>query len=134
VYELTRPESVYHTHAVSPIDFPSDYFVLATSMPITSAVDMTSHVMTALSPTSTVQSTYGSQPSQMNNVTDDGMCQDTDTPLYHLMAGEDDTWFMFHLVNAGAAQELGFSIDEHEMWVIAADGAYVKPVRTQVST
>ncbi|GHJ89536.1 hypothetical protein NliqN6_5938 [Naganishia liquefaciens] len=81
---------------------------------------------------STIQSTRGSRSLQMDSVTDDEMCQDTDTPLYHLMAPEDDTWFMFHLVNAGAAQELGFSIDEHEMWVIAADGAYVKPVRTQV--
>ena len=95
---------------------------------------MTSHAMTAMSPASTAQSGYSSQPSQMNNVTDDVMCQDTDTPLYHLMAAGNSTWFMFHLVNAGAAQELGFSIDGHDMWVIAADGAHVRPVRIQVST
>ncbi|KAJ9091606.1 hypothetical protein QFC21_007146 [Naganishia friedmannii] len=82
---------------------------------------------------STVQSAYSSQPSQQNMANDVDKCQDTDTPLYHLTADGNSTWFMFHLVNAGAAQELGFSIDEHDMWVIAADGAYVRPVRAQVA-
>ncbi|KAJ9091923.1 hypothetical protein QFC21_007036 [Naganishia friedmannii] len=51
----------------------------------------------------------------------------------HAQMGADgnNTWFTFHLVNAGAAQEVGFSIDGHGMWVIAADGAYVRPVRIQ---
>jgi len=39
---------------------------------------------------------------------------------------------MFHLVNAGAAQELSFSIDKHDLWIVSADGAYVKPIKVQV--
>lgn len=61
-------------------------------------------------------------------------CQDTNATLFDFGAPGNSGWYMFHLINAGAAQELAFSIDKHDLWVVSADGAYIKPVKVQVST
>ena len=45
----------------------------------------------------------------------------------------DNSWFLINVINAGAAQQLSFSIDAHTLWIISADGAYVKPQQVQVS-
>lgn len=47
---------------------------------------------------------------------------------------DNTTWFMLHLINAGASQQLAFSIDEHDLWVVSADGSYIVPHKVQVST
>jgi len=39
---------------------------------------------------------------------------------------------MLHLINAGASQQLAFSIDEHDLWIFSADGAFVLPQKVQV--
>jgi FtsP/CotA-like multicopper oxidase with cupredoxin domain len=40
---------------------------------------------------------------------------------------------MLHLINAGASQQLAFSIDEHDLWIFSADGAFVLPQKVQVT-
>lgn len=45
----------------------------------------------------------------------------------------DNSWFLINVINAGAAQQLSFSIDAHILWIISADGAYVRPQQVQVS-
>jgi FtsP/CotA-like multicopper oxidase with cupredoxin domain len=40
---------------------------------------------------------------------------------------------MLHLINAGAAQQLAVSMDEHDLWIVSADGAFVTPQKVQVS-
>lgn len=60
------------------------------------------------------------------------MCQDTDAPFYNLQLSSNSQWHMINLVNAGAAQMLSFSIDGHDLWIVSADGAFVKPQKIQV--
>lgn len=60
------------------------------------------------------------------------MCQDTDAPFYNLQLSSNSQWHMINLVNAGAAQMLSFSIDGHDLWIVSADGAFVKPQKIQI--
>lgn len=39
---------------------------------------------------------------------------------------------MIHFINAGASQQVALSLDEHDFWVVAADGAFVQPHKAQV--
>ena len=63
----------------------------------------------------------------------DALCINSTSPLYIISVPSQATWSMIHLINAGAAQQLAFSIDEHDLWVISADGAYIVPQKVQVS-
>jgi len=60
-------------------------------------------------------------------------CQNTTTPRFVLSLHEESTWNMVHLINAGASQQLSLSFDEHDFWVVSADGAFVAPQKVQVS-
>lgn len=40
-------------------------------------------------------------------------------------------WLNF--IHPGAHHELRISVDEHDMWIVAADGDFVKPKKVQVS-
>lgn len=64
----------------------------------------------------------------------DQLCQNTSSSLYELHIPGNMTWTMIHLINAGASQQLAFSIDEHDLWVVSADGNYVVPHKVQVSS
>lgn len=39
---------------------------------------------------------------------------------------------MFHLVNAGSEAQQTFSIDDHDLWIVAVGGLFVKPQKVQV--
>ena len=63
-------------------------------------------------------------------------CKDT-APLYPVFhtsesASDDGEWVVFHLVNAGSEAPQSFSIDDHDLWIIAADGEFIRPVQVQV--
>lgn len=63
-------------------------------------------------------------------------CKDT-APLYPVFhssesASDDGEWVVFHLVNAGSEAPQSFSIDDHDLWIIAADGEFVRPIQLQV--
>jgi hypothetical protein len=59
-------------------------------------------------------------------------CANTSTPL-EVIYTNGATWLAFHLVNAGVTAQLSFSLDNHSLWVYAADGAYVELQEVQVS-
>lgn len=63
----------------------------------------------------------------------DALCINSTSPLYSISVPSQATWSMIHLINAGAAQQLAFSIDEHDLWVISADGVYIVPQKVQAS-
>lgn len=64
----------------------------------------------------------------------DEVCQNTTSLLYVLSLHDNATWHMVHLINAGASQQLAISFDEHDFWVVSADGAFVMPQKAQVSS
>lgn len=64
----------------------------------------------------------------------DDTCMSTTSPLLTYTPPEQLEWFKINLVNAGGAQQLAFSIDSHEFWVVSADGEWVVPQRAQVRT
>lgn len=53
------------------------------------------------------------------------VCTNTSTPLEVIYTNGSE-WGAFHLVNAGVTAELSFSLDNHDMWVYAADSLYVE--------
>lgn len=59
-------------------------------------------------------------------------CQNTTSARYVLSLPGNSTWNMVHLINAGAAQQLALSFDEHDFWVVSVDGAFVAPQKGQV--
>jgi len=60
-------------------------------------------------------------------------CQNTTSARYVLSLPAGESWHMLHIINAGASQQLALSFDEHDFWVVSADGAYVTPQKAQVS-
>lgn len=60
-------------------------------------------------------------------------CMNTTSPRYVVSFAGNSTWNMLHLINAGAAQQLAVSMDEHDLWIVSADGAFVTPQKVQVS-
>ncbi|KAL8280520.1 hypothetical protein RQP46_007168 [Phenoliferia psychrophenolica] len=55
-------------------------------------------------------------------------CKNTSTSLEVINVDVADGWASLHIVNSGANWETVVSIDEHTMWVYAADGSYIEPV------
>jgi FtsP/CotA-like multicopper oxidase with cupredoxin domain len=41
-------------------------------------------------------------------------------------------WVSINIINAGTVSSLGVSIDEHPMWIYAADGKHIRPVLVDV--
>lgn len=99
-----------------------------------SATSMSSMSMAPMRVRQTDSESGSSQTMTSNSTaTINPTCVNTTSKLYTLDFPSNATWMMFHLINAGASQHLAFSIDEHDMWVISADGAFVKPAKVQVS-
>ncbi|KAK2030391.1 multicopper oxidase [Colletotrichum zoysiae] len=63
-------------------------------------------------------------------------CTETRPELEVLQADPGEEWVWINFINSGAHHSLAISIDEHEFWVVAADGEFVYPqkvVRTHVN-
>ncbi|KAK4700301.1 hypothetical protein P7C70_g5947, partial [Phenoliferia sp. Uapishka_3] len=58
-------------------------------------------------------------------------CTNTTTPLEVVDVDPAFGWASINLVNGGANYETIVSIDEHPMWVYAADGSYIEPVEVE---
>jgi FtsP/CotA-like multicopper oxidase with cupredoxin domain len=68
-------------------------------------------------------------------LTDDQLwtgCNNTNTPLNIISVKQSDEWAYLALVNLGGVQQLKFSIDNHKMWVFAADGNFHFPQQVDV--
>ena len=68
-------------------------------------------------------------------LTDDRLwneCIDTNTPLHVLSVKQCDGWAYLALVNLGGLDQLKFSIDDHKMYVFAADGNFHFPQEVDV--
>jgi len=68
-------------------------------------------------------------------LTDDRLwdeCMDTDTPLHVISAKQSDGWAYLALVNLGGLLQLKFSIDNHKMYIFAADGNFHFPQEVDV--
>lgn len=63
-------------------------------------------------------------------------CVETNPELEVVQAGRGQEWIWINFIHSGAHHELAISVDEHELWVVAADGEFVRPqkvVRTHVN-
>jgi hypothetical protein len=68
-------------------------------------------------------------------LTDDRLwneCIDTNTPLHVISVKQSDGWAYLALVNLGGFDQLKFSIDNHKMYVFAADGNFHFPQEVDV--
>lgn len=63
----------------------------------------------------------------------DSECRSISTPLYTINLSTNSSWFMINLINAAASQQLAFTIDSHDLWIVSADGQYVNPRMVQAS-
>ena len=59
-------------------------------------------------------------------------CKDTFTDLEVVQARSDEAYVWLNFIHPGAHHELRVSIDEHDMYVVAADGDFVHPKKVQV--
>ncbi|KXH59620.1 multicopper oxidase [Colletotrichum salicis] len=63
-------------------------------------------------------------------------CTETNPELEVIQAAPGEEWIWINFIHSGAHHSLAISIDEHEFWVVAADGEFVHPqkvVRTHVN-
>ncbi|KAK1579381.1 multicopper oxidase [Colletotrichum navitas] len=63
-------------------------------------------------------------------------CTETHPELEVLQANPGEEWVWINFIHSGAHHSLAISLDEHEFWVVAADGEFVYPqkvVRTHVN-
>lgn len=70
-------------------------------------------------------------PSIGSEFTNKRDCKPTDSDLEVFEATDGDLYMFFNFVHPGAHHELLISIDEHDMWIVAADGDFVKPSKVQ---
>ncbi|CZT17606.1 related to laccase precursor [Ramularia collo-cygni] len=54
-------------------------------------------------------------------------CEPTQAPLEVVQQQKDEDWVWINFIHSGAHHELSISIDEHDFFVIAADGEFVHP-------
>lgn len=55
-------------------------------------------------------------------------CKETKTEL-EVFEGEEGEWTWINFIHSGAHHELAISVDEHEFYVVAADGEFTHPQR-----
>ncbi|KAF2764148.1 putative multicopper oxidase, type 1 [Teratosphaeria nubilosa] len=58
-------------------------------------------------------------------------CQDTSSDLDVYEAAKGEKYMFLNFVHPGAGHELRVSVDEHDMWIVAADGDFVHPTKVQ---
>lgn len=72
------------------------------------------------------------QPNQ-DMFTNELFCEETFTPLEVVEAEEGQKWVWINFIHSGAHHELQISVDEHEFYVVAADGEFVHPQRVHAA-
>lgn len=60
------------------------------------------------------------------------VCQNSETDFEVVQAREEQKYMFLNFIHPGAHHELRIAIDEHDMWLVAADGDFVKPKKVQV--
>lgn len=60
-------------------------------------------------------------------------CKATNGELEVIMAEESEEWVWINFIHSGAHHELQISIDEHEFYVVAADGEFVHPQKVHAA-
>ena len=59
-------------------------------------------------------------------------CKDTVTDFEVVRANNGQKYLWLNFIHSGAHHELRISIDEHDMYIVAADGDFVHPKKVQV--
>jgi FtsP/CotA-like multicopper oxidase with cupredoxin domain len=60
-------------------------------------------------------------------------CKETQTDMEIYQAEDGDEFLFMNFIHGGSHHSLRVSIDEHEMWIVAADGDFVQPRKVNVS-
>ncbi|KAM0288688.1 hypothetical protein ACHAO9_006746 [Fusarium lateritium] len=60
-------------------------------------------------------------------------CQPTNADLEVVMATDGEEWVWINFIHSGAHHELQISIDEHEFYVVAADGEFIHPKKVHTA-
>ena len=60
------------------------------------------------------------------------VCVPSKGPIEVINVDPADGWISINIINAGTVSSLGVSIDEHPMWIYAADGRHIQPVLVDV--
>jgi hypothetical protein len=61
------------------------------------------------------------------------VCEPTKGELEVVAAGDGEEWIWINFIHSGAHHELQISIDEHEFYVVAADGEFVHPQKVHAA-
>uniref|UniRef100_L2FKW4 Conidial pigment biosynthesis oxidase arb2 brown2 n=1 Tax=Colletotrichum fructicola (strain Nara gc5) TaxID=1213859 RepID=L2FKW4_COLFN len=60
-------------------------------------------------------------------------CTETHPELEVIQANPGEEWIWINFIHSGAHHSLAMSIDEHEFWVVGADGEFVHPQKVDLS-
>lgn len=71
-------------------------------------------------------------PSVGANFMNKRICKDTFTDLEVVQAKDEEKYLWLNFIHPGAHHELRISIDEHDMYIVAADGDFVHAKKVQV--
>ncbi|KAM5364346.1 hypothetical protein ACJZ2D_011543 [Fusarium nematophilum] len=72
------------------------------------------------------------QPRQANYA-NENKCQATSGKLEVITAEDGEDWIWINFIRSGAHHELQISVDEHEIYVVAADGEFVHPQKVHAA-
>ncbi|CAI6098433.1 unnamed protein product [Clonostachys chloroleuca] len=72
------------------------------------------------------------QPKQ-SMYTNEQICEPTEGQLEVIAAEDGEEWIWINFIHSGAHHELQISIDEHEMYVVAADGEFMHPQKVHAA-
>ncbi|CAG7564386.1 unnamed protein product [Fusarium equiseti] len=61
------------------------------------------------------------------------ICEPTDGEIEVIAANEGEEWIWINFIHSGAHHELQISVDEHEFYVVAADGEFVHPQKVHAA-
>ncbi|ORY67547.1 laccase TilA [Pseudomassariella vexata] len=72
------------------------------------------------------------QPRQLE-FSNELVCEETHTPLEVVQAADGQEWVWINFIHSGAHHEIQISVDEHEFYVVAADGEFVHPQKVHAA-
>lgn len=72
-------------------------------------------------------------PEDKTQFMNERQCRDSQTDFEVVQAKEGQKYLFLNFIHPGAHHELRISVDEHDMWLVAADGDFVMPKKVQVS-
>ncbi|KAM5343981.1 hypothetical protein ACJ41O_012518 [Fusarium nematophilum] len=70
---------------------------------------------------------------EMANYANENKCQATSGKLEVITAEDGEDWIWINFIRSGAHHELQISVDEHEIYVVAADGEFVHPQKVHAA-